>query len=128
MNSQNMNIASFTNPVVPVYEFFDCYEVGLVRGNDTFGQKDLSDSTEDIEVKLLKVISGNQMLPSSEYPKLAGVSPNTFQKIRRLLLEEGLIDEHKLQMAGRGRSRVVLDLTEKGEKFLKDYSDNQGSN
>ena len=125
MNNQNMEIFSFANPVVPAYEFFDCYGVGLIESNDTLAPKKTSDSSTDIKVKLLKVVRDNQMLPSSEYPKLAGISPNTFQKIRRLLLEEGLIHEHKFQMTGRGRSRLVLSLTQKGKNLLKNHDSNQ---
>ena len=128
MNNQNMEIFSFANPVVPAYEFFDCYGVGLIESDDTLAPKKTPGSSADIKVKVLKVVGGNQMLPSSEYPKLAGISPNTFQKIRRQLLEEGLIDEHKLQMTGRGRSRLVLGLTQKGESFLKNYDSNQEVN
>ena len=119
MSNQNIDNVSFTNPVVPVYEFFDSYGVGLIESENKSDASNVSISATDIKAKVLKIISDNPMSPSSEYPKLAGISPNTFQKIRKLLLEEGLIDERKFQMAGRGRSRLVLVLTQKGEGFLK---------
>ena len=69
MNNKNVNIARFTDPVVPAKEFFEDYSVGVIKGNRTSDTQKPSDSTADIKVKVLKVIAGNQMLPSSEYPK-----------------------------------------------------------
>ena len=117
-----------TGIVEPAYEFFEPYSLGQINDNNPSTRKGSSNSRVDIKIKILTVIAENQTLPSSEYPKLAGISPNTFQKLRRLLLEEGLISEHKLQMVGRGRSRLVLGLTKKGEKFLQDYDNNQRDN
>jgi len=61
------------------------------------------------ELKLIKAVVKHPMKPSSEYPKLAGISPNTMQKIRPKLIEKGYIREHKFQTAARGRAALLLE-------------------
>ena len=61
------------------------------------------------ELKLVRAVVKHPMQASSEYPKLARISPNTFQKARPLLISRGLIREHKLESGGRGRSTILLE-------------------
>jgi hypothetical protein len=61
------------------------------------------------EFRLLQVIVNHPMLPSSHYVKLARVSPNTLRKLRPLFIEQGFIEEHSLDSAGRGRSTRVWE-------------------
>jgi len=86
-----------------------------------------SDGLTSVAIKLLRVIVEHPMQPSSQYPKLAGVSPNTFKKVRPILKEKGLISEYKMQANTRGRSTVLLAPTEQGKNFLSDYDNNKRS-
>lgn len=61
------------------------------------------------ELKLVRAVVKHPMQASSEYPKLARISPNTFQKTRPTLISRGLIREHKLESGGRGRSTILLE-------------------
>lgn len=61
------------------------------------------------ELKLVRAVVKHPMQASSEYPKLARISPNTFQKTRPSLISRGLIREHKLESGGRGRSTILLE-------------------
>lgn len=61
------------------------------------------------ELKLVRAVVKHPMRASSEYPKLARISPNTFQKTRPALISRSLIREHKLESGGRGRSTILLE-------------------
>ena len=112
--------------VVPATEFFKSYGIGQI--NDNAGSCNSSSSTpEDVEIRLLRTIAEHPMQPSSQYAKLAGISPNTFRKVRPILKDKGWISEHKLQANARGRSANLLGPTETGKKFMSDYDGNSRS-
>ena len=73
----------------------------------------------DTEIKLLKAIIENPLLPSSRYVKLAKISPNTLSKLRPRLIERGLIREHELDTSGRGRGKKVLEPLKDATEVLK---------
>jgi hypothetical protein len=78
--------------------------------NGSAGRADQrSDGLSVSELRLIKAVVKYPMRASSEYPKLAGISPNTLQKIRPGLIEKGLIREHKLESGTRGRSTILLE-------------------
>ena len=58
------------------------------------------------------------MQRSSEYAKLAGMSPNTVGKARIILIKKSLIREHKLESGGRGRAAILLEPLEAAKKLL----------
>jgi hypothetical protein len=77
------------------------------------------------ELKLIKAIVDNPMLQSSDYVKLAKISPNTLAKFRPILLENGFIAEHLMDSANRGRSKRVWEPLEPAIEAVKNYSDKQ---
>ena len=85
------------------------------------------DSLTSATIKLLRVIVEHPMQASSQYPKLAGIGPNTLKKVRPILKDKELISEYKIQANTRGRSTVLLGPTEQGKKYLGDYDRNKGS-
>jgi hypothetical protein len=111
-------------PVVRADEFFKAREAGEINDNGV-SHKSKSKSVDETEITILRIIVEHPMRPSSQYPKLAGISPNTFKKIRPILKDKGFIDEHKLQANARGRSAILLGPTEQGKKYLSDYDNNK---
>ena len=83
----------------------------LATGNGH--QQNLTDS----EIKLLEAIIKSPMLPSTEYIKLAHISPNTLSKKRNDLLEQSYIKEH-LVSNNRGRPAKVWEPTEKAIEII----------
>jgi hypothetical protein len=112
--------------VVPSNEFLKSYSVGQINDN-LVSQKKSSYLLSKSLIKLLKTIIKNPMRPSSEYPKLAKISPNTFQKIRPILIDKGFIREHKLESGGRGRSTMLLEPLESAKKVIADNVNYKGS-
>ena len=115
-----------TGLVVPAYEFFKSCGIGQISDN-IVSRKSKSNPVDSTLIKLLRAIVENPMRPSSDYPKLARTSPNTFQKVRPRLIDKRLIREYKLQTAGRGRCTIRLGPTEQGKKFLRDDDNNSRS-
>ena len=110
--------------IVPAIEFFKAREAGEINGNTVF-HKSGSKPVDGTEISILRVIVEHPMLPSSQYPKLAGIGPNTFKKVRPILKDKGFISEHKLQANARGRSAILLGPTEQGKQYLSDYDNNK---
>jgi len=76
-------------------------------------------TTSAAELRLLKAIVDHPLKPSSEYPKLARISPNTFQKLRPDLIRRGLIKVRKLESGGRrGRGTLRLEPLDAARKLL----------
>ncbi len=115
-----------TGPVVPATEFFNSYGIGQINDNAASCNR-ASSTPEDVEIRLMRTIVEHPMQPSSQYAKLAGISPNTFRKVRPILKDKGWISEHKLQANARGRSAILLGPTELGTKYLSDYDSNSRS-
>lgn len=77
---------------------------------DAVGQQGCrSDILSPSELRLVQAVVKNPMRPSGEYPKLARISPNTFQKVRPGLVDKGFIREHRLESGGRGRNTILLE-------------------
>ena len=115
-----------TGKLVQAAEFSKSHRDSLT-GSNTISCDSSSKTADGVEIKLLRVIVENPMRPSSQYPKLAGISPNTFKKVRPTLKDKGFISEHKLQANTRGRSTILLGPTEQGTKYLSDYDNNKGN-
>ena len=113
-----------TGKLVQAVEFSQSCR-GSLTGNNTISCNSSSKTADGVEIKLLRVIIEHPMQPSSQYSKLAGISPNTFRKVRPVLKDKGLISEHKLQANTRGRSTILLGPTEQGKKHLSDYDSNK---
>ena len=71
----------------------------------------------DSEIKLLQAIVKSPMLQSTEYIKLARISPNTLSKIRDNLLEQNYIKENLISNK-RGRPAKVWEPTEKAIEII----------
>ena len=70
------------------------------------------------ELGLLQAIVSHPMRPSSDYVKLARISPNTLRKLRPIFLQRGFIKEHLLDKSGRGRSARIWEPLASAEKVL----------
>ncbi len=77
-----------------------------------------ADSLSPTALRLLRAVVEKPMLRSSEYAKLAGMSPNAAGKVRPVLIEKGLIREHKLESSKRGRAAILLEALEAAKKLL----------
>ena len=81
----------------------------------------------DSEFRLLKAIVDNPMLPSSDYVKLARISPNTLTKLRPILLAKGFIREHVMDSSNRGRSKRVWEPLETAKQAIANSDNNGGT-
>ena len=63
-----------------------------------------SEELTPAEFKLVRAVVESPMRVSSDYVKLAGISPNTLRKLRPILIEKGLIKEHCSEGSVRGRT------------------------
>lgn len=70
------------------------------------------------ELRLLQAVVAYPMRPSSEYVKLAQISPNTLRKLRPILIERGFIREHVLEKSGRGRGARIWEPLEPARKAV----------
>ncbi|MFC1675946.1 hypothetical protein ACFL3G_02650 [Planctomycetota bacterium] len=108
--------------VIPATEFSNWSGVENIElKNDSHGKKygDLSPS----EFKFILAVVEHPMCPSSEYAKLAGIGPNTVQRIRPVLIEKGFIKEHKLNTGNRGRSTILIEPLELAKQTVTDYKE-----
>jgi hypothetical protein len=103
--------------VVPAHEFLDSCDI-LETGIDRADKGVNSTEFKAAELKLLRVVVDHPMRRSSEYPKLAGISPNTLLKIRPGLVERGFIRENKLETSNRGRAAVLLEPLEPARQLV----------
>jgi len=111
-----------TGPLVPATGFERFGEIGQPKAKVTDPAKGASC---EAELKLLRAIVDNPLRPSSEYPKLARISPNTFQKLRAALINRGLIRERKLETGGRrGRSTLRLEPLDAARELLSASGEN----
>jgi hypothetical protein len=92
-------------PMEVATEFFN----KTMMSNDVSQQARQSDILSPSELRLVQAVVKNPMRPSGEYPKLARISPNTFQKVRPGLVDKGFIREHRLESGGRGRTTILLE-------------------
>jgi hypothetical protein len=105
-----------TGPLVPATGFERFGETEEPPAKVTDPAKTAS---SDAELKLLRAIVDNPLRPSSEYPGLAHISPNTFQKLRAALINRGLIRERKLETGDRrGRSTLLLEPLDAARELL----------
>ena len=112
--------------ILSATEFLGSYSTS--RTNADLENKDShSNHITAAEMKLLKAIVENPMHPSSEYPGLARISPNTFQKLRPILIDKSLIREHKLQSGGRGRTTMLLEPLDSATRIIADNAKYKGS-
>ena len=112
-----------TRPVVPAAEWQQWPQTGRATkaAITPSGAADLSEA----ELRLLRAIVEHPLEPSSEYPSLAHISPNSFQKLRPALIDRGLVREHKLESGGRrGRSTLMLEPLDAARELLAAGSDN----
>jgi DNA-binding MarR family transcriptional regulator len=105
-----------TGQVVPAEEFLEGYDIekgqtGPIEGNN-------STRFHPAELKLLRAIVHHPMRQSSEYAKLAGISPNTLLKIRAGLVERGFIRENKDETNNRGRAAIRLEPLESARQLV----------
>jgi DNA-binding MarR family transcriptional regulator len=106
-----------TGDVVPAREFFGGYDIDKAK---TCPAENGSNSNQlaPAELKLLRAIVEHPMRRSSEYAKLAGISPNTLLKIRPVFVEKGLIRENKLETSNRGRAAILLEPLEPAKQLV----------
>lgn len=76
----------------------------------------------DADLRLLLAIVAEPGLPSSQYPKLARLQVKRAVTARQSLLQDGLIREHTVQSAKRGRPALVLEPTAEGLKRAREAS------
>jgi hypothetical protein len=82
-----------------------------------------TDSLSPTALRLLRAVVEKPMLRSSEYARLAGMSPNTANKVRPVLVEKGLIRAQKLESGRRGRAAILLEPLEAAKQLLTGAGD-----
>jgi hypothetical protein len=108
--------ALIAGPVVPATGFRPLPVLEQAVGRNTDSDRP---HTPTAEMRLLRAIVEKPLRPSSEYPKLARISPNTLQKLRPDLIRRGLIKAQKLEAGGRpGRSTLCLEPLDAARKLL----------
>ena len=106
-----------TGNMVPAQEFFSGYDIHKGKTSITKNGSS-SNQLTSAELKLLRAIVKYPMRRSSEYAKLAGISPNTLLKIRPSLIESGFIRENKLEKNSRGRAAMLLEPLEPAKQLV----------
>jgi hypothetical protein len=76
-------------------------------------------SQSDADVRYLQAVISNPGTPSSALPKLARMSPKRAQRIRRRLVEQGFLREHRVATGKRGRSAIVLEPLERALEIVR---------
>ena len=109
--------------IVAAKEFF-CPDFNTIKAG--VGKDGNYRHQNSAELRLLKAVVENPLRPSSKYPKLAGISPNSFQKLRPILIEKGFIRQRKLDSSGRGRSTILLEPLELGKKAVANSTNSGG--
>ena len=105
-------------PIEVAPEFCDYFALRNTDIEPAGKRSHKSDNLTAGELKLLRAVVKYPMRASSEYPKLARISPNTFQKVRPGLMNKGLVREHKLDSNRRGRSTVLLEPLPEGIELI----------
>jgi len=104
--------------VEPV-EFSNWSAVGCITVKNGIEDKPhAANQLSDSELRLLRAVVDNPMLPSSSYVKLAKISPNTLSKLRPVLIDKGFIREHLMDSGNRGRSRRVWEPLDAAKEIL----------
>jgi hypothetical protein len=115
--------ALVTGRLVPATGFGQAQETGQTTKART-GDPNKA-ATSAAELRLLRAIVDHPLRPSSEYPKLARISPNTFQKLREAFVSRGLVKERKLESGGRrGRSTLMLEPLDAARELLSACGEN----
>ena len=74
----------------------------------------------DGELRFLRAVVDQPGLPSSRYPKLAGMSPSRAAKIRKKLIDAGYIRAHSVATGRSGRNAIVLEPLEPASRVVAD--------
>ena len=107
--------------IVPAREFLTWAETTLDQSAP--GLKDgTCGGLNSAELRFLRAVVEHPMQASSEYAKLAGVSPNTLRKIRPALVEKGFIRENRLDRNSRGRTAILLEPLEPARQLVQGQS------
>ncbi len=93
---------------------------------DVSSQQPQASTLTDSEYRLLKAIVDHPMLSSSQYVKLAKISPNTLSKLRPELIQRGFIREHEIDSGKRGRTKRMLEPLEAGIKAVQAHTQQEG--
>ena len=101
-------------------EFSDWSAVPRVRVSGSKDSGTSADQLSDSELRLIEAVVCHPMLASSQYVKLAKISPNTLKKLRPVLIEKGFIREHVLDSAGKGRSKRVWEPLETAKQLVEE--------
>jgi len=109
--------------VLPATEFLGLYSTGHTKADLANNDRHSSRITA-AGLRLLKAIIEKPMLPSSNYVKLASISPNTLRKLRPVLIEKGFIREHLMQANRCGRCTRLWEPLELAREIL-DQNRNQ---
>ena len=111
-----------TGTVVPAQEFLEGYNIEKAH---TMPAEDNNNSIQvhPAELKFLRAVVNYPMRRSSEYAKLAGISPNTLLKIRSGLIERGFIRENRQQVNSRGRAAIRLEPLELAKQLVAKNGD-----
>lgn len=111
--------------VEPVeFSSWPAVECITVKGEAIDDKQDTVQLTNS-EFRLLKAIVDKPMLPSSNYVKLARISPNTLTRLRPILIAKGFIREHIMDSGNRGRSKRIWEPLDSAKQVVAN-SDNNG--
>ncbi len=75
----------------------------------------------DVEFRFLESIIENPGQPSSRHARVAGISGRRAAELRRRFVAEGLLREHKVATAPRGRQSIVLEPLEPALRLVEQY-------
>ena len=108
-------------PTVPAKEFnnWTLFPVNSISTRESEPEEMLS----EIDLRFLQAVIDHVGKPSSFYSRVVGVSGKRAAQIRKRLVKEGYLREHKVATSQRGRNAIVLEPLEPAfvavEKFGK---------
>ena len=73
------------------------------------------------EYRFCKAIVDKPLLPSSRYPKLAGISSKTALRVRRRLVSAGFVRERIVDTARRGPRTLLMEPLPAGQAAVKEH-------
>lgn len=103
-------------PVIPAAEFFTARSPACPSTASAVQPPD--QRLTERQRRFCKALIDHPLLPSSQYPRLLGVSSKTAVQLRRDLVERGMIHERRIDGAGRGRSTILLEISRRGREAV----------
>lgn len=106
-------------PLTRADEFIGWDPYAPIRvATDEAGTSTTGPQLDEGSVRFLRAVIDHPRRPSSQYPGLAGMGTRRAGKVRRQLVEDGLLREHRVATSATGRTSIILEPQSKAFEVL----------